>query len=208
MMPGMMKGEMAQLLSPPIPPPGPARRECVDGVTFGEFRRLATTRGWTVEQLVARIGAGTFGAPRSSPYYEAPSAYLQRVLRRGHMIDDDVVIPYRCLIALYVDEMNAPTNGLDAGQRCACGCGRPLFGRQSYAATSCRMRAYRQRGESDVRDPPNRPRKAEQNGRAIRNGFRELGLTPSPTRTVTRQGSESLSVRPGDRTRGGRTSGR
>jgi hypothetical protein len=204
MMPDTWKGGMMlQIASPPIPSHGTARREWTDGVTFREFRRLAITRGWTVEQLTERIGAGTFGAPRSSPYYEAPSAYLHRVLRRGHTIDDDLVIPYQSLIEVYIDETTAPSDGLDAGRRCACGCGSPVFGRRSYAAISCRMRAYRQRGESDIRDHKNSPEKPEQDGTLIRNGFWELSLHPSRYVSRRRRGSESLSVRRGDRARAG-----
>jgi hypothetical protein len=47
--------------------PDTARREWTDGVTFREFRRLATTQGWTVEQLTERVGGGSFGARGPAP---------------------------------------------------------------------------------------------------------------------------------------------
>jgi hypothetical protein len=133
----------------------PGRCEWREGVTFRQFRWLAVRYGWTAEQLVERVGAGAFGGPRSSPYYETPAVYLARVLRKGHAIDDETVIPYSCLIRLYVNETTPRAVGRDGIRRCRCGCGTPVFGRQRYAAVSCRMRAYRERGESEVRDPQN-----------------------------------------------------
>jgi hypothetical protein len=102
---------------PPVLPQG-RRREWTEGVTFKAFRWLAMRCGWTLDTVAALLvarGANGWGGPREGPYYEAPKAYLHRVLRRGHAIDDDVVIPYRGLISLYVE---ATTPGVGwAGRR-------------------------------------------------------------------------------------------
>jgi hypothetical protein len=81
-------------------------REFTEGVSFCAFRQLAARRGWSVAgvlALLARHGADDFGGPRSSPYYESPRRYLARVLDgRASRDTDELVIPYRGLIALYV----------------------------------------------------------------------------------------------------------
>src|SRR5262245_41329667 len=100
----------------PSLPPQAARREWRDGVTFHAFRRLAEQCGWTAESLAERF-AGAFGGPRSDRFYETPAAYLRRVLRRGHARDDDTVIPYRCLIQLYVDATSPPQHQADQTRR-------------------------------------------------------------------------------------------
>jgi hypothetical protein len=136
---------------PPVLPQG-RRQEWTEGVTFKAFRGLALRSGWTpdaVAALLAARGANGWSGPRSSPYYEAPGAYLHRVLRRGHTIDDDVVIPYRSLIALYVEATTPGVVGDDV-RRCACGCGSPVYGRHQYAAAACRNRAWYRRDVSDV----------------------------------------------------------
>jgi hypothetical protein len=80
MMPGMRKeGMMLQIPRPPlIPSHGTTRREWTEGVTFRRFRWLAVRCGWAVKELVECVGAGAFGGPRSSPYYEIPAGYLAR----------------------------------------------------------------------------------------------------------------------------------
>src|SRR5262245_20481741 len=143
-------------------PPGgtQARRpEWSDGVTFKQFRWLAARCGWTpdtVASLLATRGANGWSGPRDSAYYEAPKAYLHRVLRRGHAIDDEHVIPYRCLIQLYV-ETTTPRGVGEDGPRCACGCGRSVFPRHRYATRTCRQRVYRRQHVSAVRDQPDGP---------------------------------------------------
>lgn len=136
-------------------------REFTEGVTFRAFRQLAARRGWTVDAVLAllvRRGADRFGGPRSSPFYESPRHYVARILDRWHAHEtDDVVIPYRCLIALYVearvqDGPRAPGDAI-----CACGCGRAITGRYRYASGACRVRALRQRRVSQVPDLPDLP---------------------------------------------------
>src|SRR5262249_48087144 len=135
-------------------------REFSDGVTFRAFRVLAARRGGSAEgvlALLARHGADDFGAPRSSPYYESPRRYLARVLDgRAARDTDALVIPYRGLIALYVEARvhEGPRACGDAG--CGCGCGRAVTGRRRYASGPCRMRALRQRRASRVPDVPDR----------------------------------------------------
>jgi hypothetical protein len=132
------------------------RREWIEGVTFKAFRWLALRVGWTPDTVAALLvahGANGWGGPREGPYYEAPKAYLHRVLRRGHTIDDDQVIPYHGLIALYV-EATTPAAVGEEGRRCACGCGSPVFPRHRYASRTCRQRVVRRRPVSEVRDVP------------------------------------------------------
>jgi hypothetical protein len=114
-------------------------REFREGVSFRDFRVIAAREGWTVDSILDHVGRGTFGGPAASPFYEPPTAYLARVLRKGHAVDDDHVIPYRCLIALYVEATRLPKARPIPLRRCACGCGSPVFGRR-YAAESCRTR--------------------------------------------------------------------
>jgi hypothetical protein len=136
-------------------------REFTEGVSFCAFRQLAARRGWSVEgvlALLARHGADDFGGPRSSPYYESPRRYLARVLDgRASRDTDELVIPYRGLIALYVaarvhEGPRAP------GDAVCCGCGRAVTGRRRYASGTCRVRALRQRRVSNVPDKPDRLR--------------------------------------------------
>jgi hypothetical protein len=98
-------------------------REFVDGVTFREFRAVAEREGWTVADILDRIGPSAFGGPSTSWFYESPTAYLTRVLRRGHTVDNDTVIPYRCLLQLYVEATRYSRAIPQAIRRCACGCG-------------------------------------------------------------------------------------
>ena len=121
-------------------------REFEEGVTFREFRMIAARESWTVESILDAVGRGTFGGPASAYFYEPPNAYLGRVLRKGHAADDDHVIPYRCLITLYVQATRLAKATARPLRRCACGCGSPVFARRLYAAASCRIRA-RQRSE-------------------------------------------------------------
>lgn len=136
-----------------------ALREFREGVSYRDFRLIAAREGWTVESMLERVGRGTFGGPASSPFYESPAAYLTRVLRRSHAIDDDRIIPYRCLIALYVEATRLPKAHPVTLRRCACGCGSPVFGGRKYAASGCRKRAQRQREFADGTDPENAPKK-------------------------------------------------
>jgi len=116
-------------------------REFREGVTFREFRTAATRHGWTVESILDRVGPNAFGGPVTSRYYESPRTYVTRVLRRGHTVDDAYVIPYRCLIGLYVEATRLPRAIRDATRRCACRCGSPVYGRQQFASSACRARA-------------------------------------------------------------------
>ena len=126
---------MTTIPRPPVLAQG-RRQEWTEGVTFKAFRWLAAQRGWTpdmIASLLATRGANGWGGPRESAYYEAPKAYLHRVLRRGHAIDDEQVIPYCGLIALYV-EATTPRAVGDEFRRCACGCVRWSPGISRYSA--------------------------------------------------------------------------
>jgi hypothetical protein len=54
----------------------------------------------------------------------------------------DVVLPYRCLIALY-QRATAQVLALDGEKVCPCGCRVALRGRQTYASDACRKRVAR-----------------------------------------------------------------
>src|SRR5262245_22387418 len=151
-------------------------REFTAGVTFRAFRQVAARRGWTVDGLLVLLAARheTFGGPRESAFYEPPKAYLHRVLRRGHAGDDDHVVPYRCLIRLYVEAVTHDGR-LSPGERpCVCGCGEGVRGRRQYATAACRKRAERERRVSGVRDCPDRP----QNLHVPQGLFRDISAGP------------------------------
>jgi hypothetical protein len=144
-------------------------------------------QGVPVARRAARVDAGhgrqsargprreRLERPAESAYYEAPKAYLHRVLRRGHAVEDEHVIPYRGLIALYV-EVTTPRPVGDDVRRCACGCGSPVRGRHRYATGACRVRALRQRRVSAGADEPEGPENAQQ-----RQGvFRYISADPVP----------------------------
>jgi hypothetical protein len=181
----------------------PRRREDTRGVTFGEFRALASVRGWTAEAVTALLaarGATGFGGPRSSPYYETPKAYLYRVLRRGHARDDAAVIPYGCLIQLYLEHVTPAPALLDAVRRCACGCGSAVFGRRRWAADACRK--WLVRGVAAVGDPglPKPPVGPPQNRGVIPDKRGDLDPTPCLRETATSRGLEARSLRWGSTT--------
>jgi hypothetical protein len=115
-------------------------REFLDGVSFREFRAMASAYTWSVDRILEHIGPHAFGGPSTSPYYESPTAYLTRVLRPAHAVDDDLVIPYRCLIQLYVEQTRLPRATRSDSRRCRCGCGSPVWGTYHFAADSCRRR--------------------------------------------------------------------
>jgi hypothetical protein len=116
-------------------------------VTFREFRRVAKQHEWSLEWLVEQCKAEL----------DRPTDTIRRVLEgaqvEGHWEgrtwvtphwDDmaEVVVPYRCLIALY-QRATQPTPALPAERACACGCGGKLRRKQKFASAACRKRASR-----------------------------------------------------------------
>lgn len=109
----------------------------MEEVTFGEFRKLAAQRGWSVAWLVEQCKGEL----------DRPTDVIRRVLE-GSIIDGkketlwDVVLPYRCLIELY-QRATKPTPALVGEPVCACGCGGKVFGRHKWASPGCRKRIQR-----------------------------------------------------------------
>jgi hypothetical protein len=114
-------------------------------ITFGQFRKVARQREWSLEWLVEQCKAEI----------DRPTDTIRRVLEgarvEGHRQgerwvapywDDmaEVALPYRCLIELY---QRATQPALAGGRACVCGCGGSLRGRQKFASVACRKRASR-----------------------------------------------------------------
>jgi hypothetical protein len=124
-------------------------------VTFREFRKVAKPHEWSLEWLVEQCKAEL----------DRPTDTIRRVLEgarvEGHWQgekwvapywDDmaEVVLPYRCLIALY-QRATRPQPALAGEKVCACGCGGSLRGRQTFASVACRKRASRKGGMGQKR---------------------------------------------------------
>jgi hypothetical protein len=116
-------------------------------ITFGQFRKVARQREWSLEWLVEQCKAEL----------DRPTDTIRRVLEgarvEGHQQggkwvtpywDDmsEVVLPYRCLIALY-QRATEPVPALAGERACACGCGAEVRGKQKYASAACRKRVSR-----------------------------------------------------------------
>jgi hypothetical protein len=116
-------------------------------VTFREFRKVAKQHEWSVEWLVEQCRAAL----------DRPTDTIRRVLEgarvEGHWAagkwiaphwDDmtEVVLPYRCLIALY-QRATQPVPVLTGERACACGCGGKVAGRHKWASPGCRKRVQR-----------------------------------------------------------------
>ncbi len=104
----------------------------MEEVTFGDFAKLATRRGWTVDALAQKF-RGRIDDPRE---------YFTRVLGGRY---SDVVIPYRSVLELYSIEFFYRQDEMDNMEVCACGCGLQVRDRRKWASPGCRQRAYRQR---------------------------------------------------------------
>jgi hypothetical protein len=115
--------------------------------TFGQFRKVARQREWSLEWLVEQCKAEL----------DRPTDTIRRVLEgarvEGHWAtgkwiaphwDDmaDVVLAYRCLIGLY-QRATRPHPALAGERTCACGCGEQLRGKQKFASAACRKRVSR-----------------------------------------------------------------
>ena len=79
-------------------------------ITFGQFRKVARPREWSLEWLVERC----------KPEIERPTDTIRRVLEGARVEgnwDDmaDVMLPYRCLLA----SNDACTNTFSRRSRCA-----------------------------------------------------------------------------------------
>jgi hypothetical protein len=100
-------------------------------ITFGQFRLLAKRQNWTVESLAAFVKAEL----------DEPKRTLERILKTGPV---ETVIPYTCLIEVYLGATAKPAEGKPTGKGfCADGCGQRMIGRQKFASDACRKRAAR-----------------------------------------------------------------
>jgi hypothetical protein len=72
---------------------------------------------------------------------DEPKRTIERILKTGRA---DTVIPYTCLIELYLKATAKPAEGKPTGKGyCADGCGQRVLGRQRFASDACRKRAAR-----------------------------------------------------------------
>jgi hypothetical protein len=116
-------------------------------ITFGQFRKVARQREWSLEWLVEQ----------SKAELDRPTETIRRVLEgarvESHRQGDrwvapywddmaEVVVRYRCLIELY-QRATQPTPTLPGESACACGCGGELRGKQKFASAACRKRVSR-----------------------------------------------------------------
>jgi hypothetical protein len=98
-------------------------------ITFNQFRALAKRRGWTVDSLAVVVKGELDEAKRT----------IERILKTGPA---ETVIPYTCLIELYLKATAKPAEGTPTGKGCcADGCGQRVMGRQKFASDACRKRA-------------------------------------------------------------------
>jgi hypothetical protein len=109
----------------------------VNEISFGNFCKLAKSRGHTVESL----------ADRFRGKIENPSEFFERVMScRYHGEDRSwVVIPYRSVIEFYSKELHYFQDSNQKHRQCACGCGQPVFDRKKWASSGCRQKIARQK---------------------------------------------------------------
>jgi hypothetical protein len=108
-------------------------------VTYGQFAALAKAQGWTAQFLAEKFRGSL----------EKPAEFFHRVLDPKN---GDLVIPYRSVMDFYRASVQSAA-GDPAVKRCACGCGRPLFGRKRSASGACRVRMHRRRSVTGKSDP-------------------------------------------------------
>lgn len=116
-------------------------------VTFGQFRKVAQQREWSLEWLVEQCKADL----------DRPTDTLRRILEgarvEGHRAGGqwvpshwadmaDVALPYRCLIELYQRAIR-PQTALAGERSCACRCEAQVKGRHKWASPGCRKRVQR-----------------------------------------------------------------
>ena len=111
-----------------------ALMECVDRdpcITFNQFQALAKRRGWTVDFLAAFV-KGELDEPKRT---------IERILKTGPA---ETVIPYTCLIELYLKATAKLAEGTPTGRGyCVDGCGQRVMGRKKFASDAYRKRAAR-----------------------------------------------------------------
>jgi hypothetical protein len=104
-------------------------------ISFGNFCKLAKSRGHTVESL----------ADRFRGKIENPSEFFERVMSCRYRGKDRpwVVIPYRLVIEFYKEGLHYFKDSHPEQRRCACGCGAPVFDRKKWASSACKKRIQR-----------------------------------------------------------------
>jgi hypothetical protein len=98
-------------------------------ITFNQFRHVAKRQGWTIDSLAAFV----------KDELDEPKRTIERILKTGPA---DTVIPYACLIELYLKTLIKP-EPIHRPGHCECGCGQRVIGRQKFASDACRKRAAR-----------------------------------------------------------------
>lgn len=100
-------------------------------VTYGQFAALAKAQGWVAQFLAERFRGKI----------ESPSEFFHRLIDPEKA---DCAIPYLSVLEFYLQKI--ATLAKDPKQKsCACGCGRPLFGRKKLATGYCRVKMSRKR---------------------------------------------------------------
>lgn len=120
-------------------------------VTFKDFAELARRRGWTAASLAERFRGKI----------EQPREFFERVLRSdsGPADRSGGVIPYRGIIEFYQTHLRS-LMAEGHFRACACGCGKPVYGRKKLASAACRKRMERRRS----RTPESGVKKAKKDG--------------------------------------------
>lgn len=105
-------------------------------VTFGDFAKVAKSRGHTVESL----------ADRFKGKIENASEFFERVMTCKHKGEDrsNVVVPHRSVIQFYNEELHYFKDSNPRQRQCACGCRLPVFDRKKWATAGCKKRIARQ----------------------------------------------------------------
>ncbi len=107
---------------------------------YGEFSRLAKAKGWTAAYL----------ADRFRGKIESPSEFFHRVLDPRNAGRE---IPYQSVLDFYRENIDPAARASRGHKSCACGCGRPLFGRKKYATGYCRVKMCRKRSATRENGP-------------------------------------------------------
>ena len=107
-------------------------------VTFKDFVTMAKRRGLTEESLV-ELFRDKFGDSNNDV-----KDFFKRMFQPRY---EENFIPYRRVLAFYRRQITEEADSLrdiKSQRRCACGCGRPVWGHKKYASDSCKNRVYLQ----------------------------------------------------------------
>jgi hypothetical protein len=104
-------------------------------ITFKDFAALARKRGHTAESLAYRFRGKI----------ENPSEFFERLMTCRYKGEDRswIVIPYRCIVEFYSQELHYFQDSNQKHRQCACGCRHPVFDRKKWASAACKKRVQR-----------------------------------------------------------------